>query len=73
MDQKQPICIVSCSVLKRELQQLKAQGKLDSELVFVSKNIHVDYGLLESNLRKVLSTLRKGSRAKSCSYTATYA
>lgn len=33
---------------------LKKQGKLDAELVFVSKNFHVDYGLLEKNLRKVL-------------------
>ena len=43
--QKPKICLVSCSVLKRELQQLKAQGKLDAELVFVSKNFHVDYAL----------------------------
>lgn len=48
------ICIISCSVLKRELKLLKEQGKLDAELVFVSKNFHVDYGLLEKNLRKVL-------------------
>jgi len=64
MDQKQPICIVSCSVLKRELQQLKAQGKLDSELVFVSKNFHVDYGLLESNLRKVIEHTKKRFKGK---------
>src|SRR5665648_691444 len=48
------MCIISCSVLKRELKLLKEQGKLYAELVFVSKNFHVDYGLLENNLRKVL-------------------
>jgi hypothetical protein len=64
MNQKQPICIVSCSVLKRELQQLKAQGKLDAELVFVSKNFHVDYGLLESNLRRVLEHTKKRFKGK---------
>ena len=47
-------CVVSCSVLKKELQKLKAEGKLDTELVFVSKNFHVDYNQLENNLRKVL-------------------
>jgi hypothetical protein len=52
--QKPSVCIVSCSVLRKELEQLKKEGKLDAELVFVSKNFHVDYALLESNLRKML-------------------
>jgi hypothetical protein len=64
MDQKQPICIVSCSVLKRELLQLKAEGKLDAELVFVSKNFHIDYGLLETNLRRVLEQTKKRFNGK---------
>lgn len=59
MMSKQPICIVSCSVLKRELLKLKAEGKLDAELVFISKNFHVDYGLLETNLRRVLEYTKK--------------
>jgi len=59
MSQYISLCVVSCSVLKREFQQLKAQGKLNAELVFVSKNFHVDYTLLESNLRKVLEHTRK--------------
>jgi len=53
------VCIVSCSVLKRELQKLKAEGKLDAELVFVSKNFHVDYAQLENNLRRVLEHTKK--------------
>ncbi len=59
MSEKPKICIVSCSVLKRELQQLKAQGRLDAELVFVSKLFHVDYAALESNLRKVLEHTKR--------------
>jgi hypothetical protein len=62
--QKPKICIVSCSVLKRELQQLKAQGKLDAELVFVSKNFHIDYALVETNLRKVLEHTKKRFNGK---------
>jgi hypothetical protein len=51
---KPKICLVSCSVLKEELQQLVKEGKLDARLVFVSKFFHVDYEALEKNLRKVL-------------------
>ncbi len=61
---KAKICLVSCSVLKRELQQLKAQGKLDAELVFVSKLFHVDYALVETNLRKVLEHTKKRFNGK---------
>jgi len=51
---KSAVCIVSCSVLRKEFERLKREGKLDAELVFVSKNFHVDYAQLESNLRKIL-------------------
>lgn len=47
-------CLVSCSVLKEELEKLVKQGDLDVDLVFVSKYFHVDYELLEKNLRKVV-------------------
>ncbi len=59
MKEKTKLCIVSCSVLKEELQQLVKQGSLDAELVFVSKYFHVDYEALEKNLRKVLETTLK--------------
>ncbi len=54
MSKKPKICLVSCSVLKEELQQLVNEGKLDARLVFVSKFFHVDYEALEKNLRRVL-------------------
>ena len=47
-------CLVSCSVLKEELEKLVKQGALDADLVFVSKYFHVDYEVLERNLRKVV-------------------
>ena len=47
-------CLVSCSVLKDELEKLVKQGDLDADLVFVSKYFHVDYEVLERNLRKVV-------------------
>jgi hypothetical protein len=54
MKKKERICLVSCSVLKQELQTLVKQGKLDVDLVFVSKNFHIEYALVEQNVRKVL-------------------
>jgi hypothetical protein len=47
-------CLVSCSVLKEELEKLVKEGALDVDFVFVSKYFHVDYEVLERNLRKVV-------------------
>ena len=54
MKEKSEICLVACSVLKEEIQRLIKQGKLDCNVVFVSKNFHIDYALLEKNLRKTI-------------------
>ena len=54
MSKKEKICLVSCSVLKQEFQELVRQGNLNAELVFVSKLFHVDYAMVEKNVRKVL-------------------
>lgn len=47
-------CLVSCSVLRKEIEQLIEKGKLDADIVFVSKYFHVDYAQIEKNLRPVL-------------------
>jgi hypothetical protein len=49
-------CLVSCSVLEPELQCLVNEGKLDVDLVFVNKNFHVDYSLIEQNVRQALES-----------------
>jgi len=46
--------IVSCSSLKAEIQKLIKQGDWDADAVFVSKYFHVDYSLIEKNLRRTL-------------------
>lgn len=51
---KPKLCLISCSVLKDEINQLKREGSLDVDVVYVSKLFHVDYGLLEKNLRRVI-------------------
>ncbi len=62
MNSSSKLCLVSCSVLREELEKLVKEGGLDAELVFVSKFFHVDYAELEKNLRKVLGhTLKRFS------------
>jgi len=61
---KSQVCVVSCSVLREELEHLVKQGKLDVKLVFVSKYFHVDPEALEKNLRKVLEQTLKSSTGK---------
>ncbi|MCL2642285.1 MAG: DUF1638 domain-containing protein [Candidatus Bathyarchaeota archaeon] len=60
MNKNKQICLVSCSVLEPELNYLIKTGKLDVDLVFINKNFHVDYSLIEQNIRKTLkSTLKR--------------
>jgi hypothetical protein len=58
------VCLVSCSVLKEEIQQLIKQGSIDAEVVYVSKFFHIDYTSLEHNLRKVLEQTLKRFKGK---------
>jgi len=59
MDQKTKPCIVSCSVLKGELEKLVKEGELDADLLFVSKYFHVDYAQIEKHLRPVIERALK--------------
>ena len=64
VNEKTKVCLVSCSVLREELEALVKQGSLDAELVFVSKFFHIDYAALENNLRKVLEQTLKRFKGK---------
>jgi hypothetical protein len=48
-------CLVSCSVLQKEIEQLIRIGDLDVDVVFVDKYFHIDYSLLEESLRQTLT------------------
>ncbi len=54
LDKNRKPCLLSCSVLKDELHRLILRGDLDADIMFVSKNFHVDYALLEKNLRETI-------------------
>ena len=59
MKQKTKPCIVSCSVLKDEIRKLVKEGKLNADLLFVSKYFHVDYAQIEKHLRPVIERALK--------------
>ena len=59
MKQKLKPCLVSCSVLRKEIETLVQQGKLDAEVIFVSKYFHVDYAQIEKNLRPTVERALK--------------
>jgi hypothetical protein len=59
MKQKTKPCIISCSVLKDEIKKLVKEGKLNADLLFVSKYFHVDYAQIEKNLRPVIERALK--------------
>lgn len=54
MSQKIKPCLVACNVLQKEIQKLVKEEKLEADLVFVSKNFHVDYALIEKYLPPVI-------------------
>ena len=64
MREESKVCLVSCSVLKDELQKLVKNGELDAQLVFVSKYFHVDYEAVDKNIRAVLNATRKRFKGK---------
>jgi hypothetical protein len=64
LKEKSEVCLVSCSVLKEEIQQLQKQGSLHVDVVFVSKFFHIDYAALEKNLRNVLEQTQKKFKDK---------
>ncbi len=51
---KAKLCIVSCSVLRDEIQKLAKEGKFDADLLFVSKYFHIEYAQIEKHLRPVI-------------------
>ncbi len=64
MNKKPNVCLVSCSVLKEEIQQLIKQKSIEAEVVYVSKFFHIDYAAVEHNLRKVLEKTLKRFKGK---------
>ena len=59
MEKKTKPCLISCSVLKDEIEKLVRQRDLNADLLFVSKYFHVDYAEIEKHLRPVIERALK--------------
>jgi Protein of unknown function (DUF1638) len=59
VSQKKRLCLVACNVLQKEIEKLVRKGELDVDLVFVSKNFHVDYAQIEKYLPPVIEKTLK--------------
>ncbi len=55
-------CLVSCSVLQGEIEQLIQEGALNAEVIFLDKAFHVDFEVLERNLRQTLERIHDSSK-----------
>ncbi|MFB0544379.1 MAG: DUF1638 domain-containing protein [Asgard group archaeon] len=47
-------CLISCGILKEEIEKLVEDGSLDVEPYFLDEGLHADYDLLEKELMRAL-------------------
>jgi len=47
-------CVISCGILKNEIEYLLKKGDIDAEVHFLSENLHSDYSLLDRGLNHAL-------------------
>ena len=47
-------CLISCGIFKEEILRLVEDGSLEVDLYFLDEGLHVDYDLLEKELKRIL-------------------
>ena len=47
-------CLISCGILREEIEKLVENGSLDIDVYFLDEGLHADYELLEKELTRVL-------------------
>ncbi|HKI50348.1 MAG TPA: DUF1638 domain-containing protein [Desulfobacteria bacterium] len=61
MERKEKPCIISCGILRKEIEHLLEKGDMDAEVHFLSEKLHADYNLLERGLNGALKKHQKQS------------
>jgi hypothetical protein len=56
---EKPPCLISCKILKEEIETLIESGRLNVEPFFLSSKFHNDYNLLEKGLRGEIEKRKK--------------
>lgn len=59
MEHREKPCMISCGILKREIEHLLETGAIDAEVHFLSERLHMDYNLLDRGLNKALKKYSK--------------
>ena len=57
-DQKKPL-LISCGILKNEIQKLIETGQLDADVKYLGAKLHYDYELLERALKGTFEKVLK--------------
>jgi hypothetical protein len=59
MERKEKPCVISCGILKKEIEHLLGKGDIDVEVHFLSEKLHADYNLLARGLNGALNKHQK--------------
>ena len=61
MERHEKPCLISCGILKKEIEHLLENGDIDAEVHFLSEKLHMDYNLLDRGLNGALKKHQKQS------------
>ena len=57
-------CLIACGIMQKEIDTLISQGQIDAEVVFLDKELHVNYRKLERALDQALKRYQSRTGAK---------
>jgi hypothetical protein len=61
MEHPEKPCVISCGILRQEIEHLMKKGDVVIDVHFLSERLHSDYGLLDRGLNAALKKYRKQS------------
>jgi hypothetical protein len=61
MERNEKPCIISCGILRKEIEHLLEKGDIDAQVHFLSEKLHTDYNLLERGLNGAIKKHQKQS------------
>jgi hypothetical protein len=59
MERKEKPCVISCGILRKEIDHLLKKGDIDAQVYFLSEKLHADYHLLGRGLTGALNKHQK--------------
>jgi hypothetical protein len=61
MERHEKPCVISCGILRKEIEHLLEKGDIDAEVHFLSEKLHMDYNLLDRGLNGAIKKHQKQS------------